>query len=297
MRLELASHHFRIPIATAQLVLEQLEPVEPMLDMIAVHDEACRVPFAAGVYVSGRRWIEIVGRARGRQRRLAVGMLGIVQHLHLDRVPVDLVRILGDAIEDAAVAARHDLPVDRQLEILEFVGGDDVAAGPGATEGTILHHPSVGDGLLPVIPPPRRRFPIKQESPTGAALGIAQCVLRLRDFRDDQESCESKESFHAGSPASSRNRTCTAWRLRSLRVMTRMASSPAMVPMISLHPAPSSARPSACAAPVVVLRTSSGPTPSAETSMVGRSCSKCCRTPPPGPPSGPAASCEPPSGA
>src|SRR5882724_7510215 len=69
MRLELAARHLRVPIAAAELVLEQLEAVEPMLDVIAVHDEAGRVPCAAGVYVSGWRWIQIVGRARGRHRR------------------------------------------------------------------------------------------------------------------------------------------------------------------------------------------------------------------------------------
>src|SRR6266566_5041982 len=208
-------------------------------------------------------------------------MLRVVEHLHLHRVPVNLFRIFGGAIEDAAVPARLDLPIDRQLEVLEFVARDDVAARAHARERPILHHPSVGDLLLPVIPPPGRRFPVEQQPPAGGLFAIAQCVWRLRatDVRDEQQRYESHESSHAGSPASSCSRTCTARRPRSLRVMTRMASSPAMVPMTSLQPAPSSASPNACAPPVVVFNTSNGPTPSAETSIVGKSCSRCGRTP------------------
>src|SRR2546422_395462 len=45
-------------------------------------------------------------------------------------------------------------------------------------------------------------------------------------------------------PASSLIRVCTARRARSLLVITSTASSPAIVPMISVHPAASMARPS-----------------------------------------------------
>src|SRR6185503_6082247 len=233
---------------------------------------------------------------------LAVGMFGVVQHLHLDRVPVDLVFLFARAVEDAAVAARLDFPVDRELEVLEFVVRDDVAARARARERAILHHPAAGEGRLPVVAPARGGRTVKQQPPSVRLLRIRQRVLgggggrrrslwRLRlGFAGTEANDERDELpvwFHAGSPASSRSRACTARRPRSLRVMTRMASSPAMVPMISLQPAPSTARPSACAAPVVVLSTSNGPTPSAETSMVGRNCSRCGRTP--GMPSAPAA--------
>src|SRR2546429_114256 len=277
IRRNLARFHLRPPIGTAELVLEQLAPVEPMLDVVAVDDEPRRIPFAARVHHAGRRRVQTVRGTRRREPRFAVRVLRIVEHLHFRCVPIDLVAVFARAIENAAVAAGLDFPVDRQLEVPELLVGDDVPPRSDTRESAIPHRPTVGNVLLPIIPPTRRRLSIEQRPPLAAACTTAHQHYRRGESRP--EVCH----VHAGSPASSRSRTCTARRPRSLRVITRIASSPAMVPMISLQPAPSSASASGCALPVVVFSTSAQPTPSAETSMLGNSCSRCGRTPPPPP--------------
>ena len=93
--------------------IEELLAVEPMLHVIAVHDEPRRVPLAGRLHLPRGCRVEIVGRARGPVARVAVGVPRVIEHLHLDRVPVDRVLLLAGPIEDAAVAARLDFPIDR----------------------------------------------------------------------------------------------------------------------------------------------------------------------------------------
>src|SRR5258705_7832766 len=52
--LELAARDFRIPIRAPQLVFQQLEAVQPVLDVVAGDDEPRRIPFAPGMHVPGR---------------------------------------------------------------------------------------------------------------------------------------------------------------------------------------------------------------------------------------------------
>src|SRR5436190_7797744 len=54
MGFELAARDFRIPIRAPQLVLQQLEAVQPVLDVVAVDDEPRRIPFAPAMHVTGR---------------------------------------------------------------------------------------------------------------------------------------------------------------------------------------------------------------------------------------------------
>src|ERR1044071_5057458 len=44
MRRELARRDLGIPVGTAEFILEELHAVEPVLDVVAVHDEARGVP-------------------------------------------------------------------------------------------------------------------------------------------------------------------------------------------------------------------------------------------------------------
>src|SRR6185503_20654552 len=99
------------------------------------------------------RGVQVVRRARGLQRVLTVGMLRVIEHLHLGRVPIDLVLLFTRAIKDAAVPARLDLPVDRELEVAELVVGDDVATCPDAGKSAVLHFPAVGNRRLAVVAP------------------------------------------------------------------------------------------------------------------------------------------------
>src|SRR5439155_23723862 len=50
--LELAARDFRIPIRAPQLVFQQLEAVQPVLDVVAGDDEPRRIPFAPRMHVT-----------------------------------------------------------------------------------------------------------------------------------------------------------------------------------------------------------------------------------------------------
>jgi hypothetical protein len=58
--------------------------------------------------------------------------------------------IFDDAIEDAAVAVRRQLPLERQLEITELVDGDDVAGLTDAGQRAVDRLPPAGQRLLPI---------------------------------------------------------------------------------------------------------------------------------------------------
>src|SRR3546814_6402160 len=84
------------------------------------------VPLADGMRRTQRRHRNVIERTGAMRRDLAVGMPLIVDHLHLDAGLVDVPRPGGITrkVEDAAVAAALDLPVERQIESAVTVGGD-----------------------------------------------------------------------------------------------------------------------------------------------------------------------------
>src|SRR5438093_2855236 len=144
-----------------QLVLDHLDAVQPVLDVQAVHDDASRVELAGGLQglVGGRR-DGIIKRCGGAVRSDAgVRVAGIVYHLVLvrDRTAA----ILGHEVFHAAVAAGRDFPFEPEIEIVERVDGDDVAAagrvlalGGKVLEPSVLDHPSMlrKRGLLEAAP-------------------------------------------------------------------------------------------------------------------------------------------------
>src|SRR5205823_3361517 len=92
------------PIGAAELVLDDLGAVEPVLDVIAVDDEARGVPFTGPLHdPRGGRVHRVVG-AGGGEPRAAIHVAGIVEHLHLGRVPVDRVSVFAGPVENAGVA-------------------------------------------------------------------------------------------------------------------------------------------------------------------------------------------------
>src|ERR1043166_1800856 len=123
------------PIRAPQLVLQQLLPVEPVLDVVAPDHDAGRVPFSRGLHHAARRGVQpVVGAGRG-EWILAVGMGRVIEHLHFGGAVVDELRARGGAVEEAAVPPGRDLPVHRELEVPVSVGGDDVAAAAHPGEG------------------------------------------------------------------------------------------------------------------------------------------------------------------
>src|SRR5438034_5813192 len=118
VRRELARLDAPLPVRTAVLVLNDFDTVEPVLDVVPVHDATDLVPLTRGFHdASGRRIQPVVRSGRG-EARLAVGMPGVVEDLHLRSTPVNGVVVLARPVEDAAVAIRGDLPFERQLEVL-----------------------------------------------------------------------------------------------------------------------------------------------------------------------------------
>src|SRR5450756_945510 len=53
IRHELARLDFRLPIRASELVLEELLPVQPVLDGVALDDDQRRVPLIGGLHDSG----------------------------------------------------------------------------------------------------------------------------------------------------------------------------------------------------------------------------------------------------
>src|SRR5260370_24153074 len=60
---DLARLHFGFPIGTPELVLEQLHPVQPVLDVRTFRDDPRSVPLTDGLQMASRRRIERVGSA------------------------------------------------------------------------------------------------------------------------------------------------------------------------------------------------------------------------------------------
>src|SRR5690606_10261261 len=132
---ELARGHARVPVVAALLVLGDLHAVEPVLDVRPPRDDPRRVPLAAGPGHVLRGGVESVDGAGGVGRGLAIGVAGVVEHLHLGGGVPDVFGPLGAAVEDAAVAARLDPPLQLQLEVAVGLAGDDVAPLPAVGAG------------------------------------------------------------------------------------------------------------------------------------------------------------------
>src|SRR5947207_3756490 len=193
---ELAGLHFFQPVRASDFVLEQLLTIEPVLDGVAVGHDQSRVPLVGGLHDTGRRRIERVVGASRSQPALAVGMAGVVEQLVLRRAPVDVVVLLGAAIENAGIATRTQLPVQRELKVSELVLGDDVLDGTGFRQYTVddmparrhcrtlVSAPGSGTGSVEERAPPRRALVSGQTSghrSCRAALG-GRAVSHWRAF-------------------------------------------------------------------------------------------------------------------
>src|SRR5436190_3625348 len=110
-----------VPVLAPDLRLANLLAVEPMLEMVALGNDLRMVPLAGRLHdLLGRR-IDGIDRAGRGERVLAVAVLVVVGDLVLGAGLVGGAPRLGDAVHDAAVAARGDLPVDLELEVAELL--------------------------------------------------------------------------------------------------------------------------------------------------------------------------------
>src|SRR2546425_2078959 len=180
VRGELARFHLGLPIRAPELVLDDLHPVEPMLDVFPIHHEAYLVPLTRGLHDPGRRGIDAVGGPGRREAGLPVCMPRVIQHLHLGPAPIDgvVVRILARAVEDPAVAAGRHVPFERQLEVLELLRCDDVCRGPHPGERTLSDPPPRRDRVHLPPPPAEGGMTVEQQLPARSALLRGQRVER-----------------------------------------------------------------------------------------------------------------------
>src|SRR4051812_29961610 len=102
--LELAASELRLEVRTANIVLEGLRAVHPMLDVFAASHDARAIPVWRKLRDASGRCVEAVRGAGRRQRVLAVRRQRIVRKLKLDRRPIDLALTLVSANEHARIA-------------------------------------------------------------------------------------------------------------------------------------------------------------------------------------------------
>src|SRR5205807_9213805 len=82
-------------------------------------------------------------------------------------------------VEDAAVAFRRDVPLERELEVLELLRGDDVRRRSHPLEGSLPDSPPRRDRVHLPPPPTGRAVAVKQEAPARGALFRGQDVEPL----------------------------------------------------------------------------------------------------------------------
>src|SRR5439155_17053263 len=122
---------------------------------------------------------------------LRVGMPLVVDHLVLVRDRAVAFAILAHQILHAAVGAGRDLPLELQIEVVERVDRDDVAAALPALrrrdvfQPTVLHDPAVlwKRGLLEAAPAVRR-LAVEEEP---VARGLAGERGARKNDRDETE--------------------------------------------------------------------------------------------------------------
>jgi len=129
-------------------------------------------------------------------------MAGVVDHLVLvrDRAAA----IFGHQVLDAAVAARRDLPLELEIEIVEGVDRDDVAAALRILPGGLpMFQPAIFDnpaairkrGLLEAAPA-FGRLAVEQRSVGGNGLCGKTDDGENRQREGEEATSHSKRSFH-----------------------------------------------------------------------------------------------------
>src|SRR6185437_14890646 len=160
--LELARRDAGIPIRTPELVLDDFLAVEPVLHMRAVDDDARRVPFVGGRYLPARYGIERVVGRRPTIGRLVVRRADVVLELILRPAPVDVIVVLGGAIEDAAVASVADLPFELELEVPELFFRHEIFDAAGLRDRAVNDVPAGRNGVAVEAAPGRHRRAVEQ---------------------------------------------------------------------------------------------------------------------------------------
>lgn len=144
--------HEGVPLLRVALIFEELDVVEPVLDMVAADDDHGGVELVEDeglVVADGDEVVEGPELAVALDAELGVGVTQVVEDLEFaaDGRSGALVEGGVDEVLDAAVGTLSDLEVDAEHEVAPCAGGDDVAAvGALGTVAGMHLQLSVGDG-------------------------------------------------------------------------------------------------------------------------------------------------------
>src|SRR5690606_9070931 len=159
--------------------IDDLEPVEEVLDVRALDDDVGAVPLAGGAGDVGGARDDVVEGAGAGLGLLAVGVVGVVEDLVLEAGLPRVVLVFGRAVDDPAVGALGGAPVDLELEVGVLLGGADVAAGLVHAEDAVFHRPAfIGERVLPEPLPAVGGLAVEEEFPPVPLLGVRQRVGR-----------------------------------------------------------------------------------------------------------------------
>ena len=139
--LELAGCHPLLPVVGADLEVRDLHAVQPMLDLLALGDNAALVPLADRVARILRWRVQPVGCAVAAIRVLLGGLPVVVCDLILDRDSRGRLRRRRHAIEDPAITQLRNLPLHHELEIAIHAVRGKPARLPLGLEGAVLDDP------------------------------------------------------------------------------------------------------------------------------------------------------------
>ena len=185
------------PLGGPGLELEDLLPVEPMLDVAVVEDDLGRIPLTLRIdmhfgiirqvhRIIDAQFLPLLELSRSVDFLPAL----VVDELILGTRDIgDLVgRILHHVIDHAAVAAVGEFPVPGQFEIRILLVGDDVsgavAAVAGGLDAAIHHLPAVGQFRAVEVTPAAHVLAVEEELPAIRLFCPREAVFLLAGTRE-----------------------------------------------------------------------------------------------------------------
>jgi hypothetical protein len=209
------------------VVLDDLDPVEPVLAVGSADDDAGGVPFAdgmRGLVCGGRN--HVIQRGDGAVAvftQFRVRVSSIVEDLIFEADVGAVALVAGcvvqvDEVLDAGVRARCDAEVNRELEVAVFARGDDVArvaaffaAGLGHGNHAVPHFPTRRwEGIGTCAAPAGAVLAIEEQLPACRLLGGSERVGGLSGSGLHAQNDSSDEKAEDAHGRTIRQRLCGA---------------------------------------------------------------------------------------
>ena len=160
---ELALRNALVPVLRPLYILDVLGAVHVVDTSFRTDNDVHGIPLPrriGGIDIGRVELVEPTGL-------LGIVSIDVVLDLHLGSGLPGRVFLLGDVIHEPAVPALGNLVIEFELEGIELLLRDDVAATFfGQGERTILHDPLVADALFLEIAPLRKVLAVEEQLPT-----------------------------------------------------------------------------------------------------------------------------------